>query len=614
MIKIQNLEKTFGANKLFDNVNFNINTRERVGLIGRNGHGKTTLIKILIGQEHADSGIIDIPKDYIIGYVSQHLKFSQSTVLDEASLGLGEHDNDQKWKAEKILSGLGFNEQDMQRSPSEFSGGFQVRINLARILVSEPNLLLLDEPTNYLDITSIRWLSNFLKNWPNELILITHDRSFMDDVITHSVIIHRAKVKKIKGNTEKLYEQIAKEEEIYEKTRINDEKKKKEIELFINRFRAKARLAGMVQSRVKNLQKMEKREKLTKVSNLEFTFNEEPFEAKNLLTVNDLSFGYEKENLLIKDFNYTIKKDDRICIIGKNGKGKTTLLKLLAGALEQNTGEVIYHPKMKMGFFAQTNKSVLEDNRTVEQEIAASDPLSENQQVRNICGSMMFQGDDALKKISVLSGGEKSRVMLGKILLSPTNILLLDEPTNHLDMQSCDSLLEAVDNFNGAVLIVTHNEMFLNAIANRIIVFRNNEIINHEGDYASFLEKIGWDEDIVNEKPKETNNLVNKKEIRKIRSDIISKRAKDIKPLEQEIKKLENLIEEKEQELQETQDELIEFSQSGDSNKIQELSKKSHSLQEEIESFYDNLTHVTDKFENLSKEYEKQLEEINIVN
>ena len=472
MISVENLTKSFGKYILFDSISFKLNSRERIGLVGRNGHGKTTLFRLVAGMDQPDSGNILTPKSYRIGYVQQHIDFSKRTVLEEAMTGLVDSEKDHSWKAEKILAGLGFSLTDMQQPPETFSGGFQVRLNLAKALVSEPDLLLLDEPTNYLDITSIRWIERFLINWPHELMLITHDRSFMDKIVTHTLGIHRRKVRKIAGDTGKYYAQIALDEEVYEKTRQNDEKRRKEIEVFISRFRAKARLANMVQSRIKTLSKMTRQEKLDKVKNLEFSFQTQPFSAKHVLTVRNLGFGFDPEAPLIQDLDFSIQAGERICVIGKNGKGKTTLLKLLAGSLTPQKGDITFHPAITAGVFEQTNIQTLVDSRTVEEEILYSHPHVDRQLARNICGAMMFGGETALKKIAVLSGGEKSRVMLGKILVTPVNLLLLDEPTNHLDMESCDALLEAIDSFDGTVIMVTHNELFLHALAERLIVFR----------------------------------------------------------------------------------------------------------------------------------------------
>lgn len=320
--------------------------------------------------------------------------------------GLPEQEKDHHWKVEKILGGLGFSNADMHRCPGEFSGGFQVRLNLAKVLVSEPDLLLLDEPTNYLDITSIRWVKQFLINWPHELMLITHDRSFMDKVVTHTMTIYRRKVRKITGNTGKLYEQIAQEEEIYEKTRMNDERKQKEIEQFITRFRAKARLANMVQSRVKTLEKMEKRDKLEAVKNLDFSFRSKPLPGKHVMSARNISFSYDSDTPLIRDFSISVGPRERICVVGKNGKGKTTLLKILADAIQPREGETVCNPAVEKGFYEQTNVRTLVDTRTVEEEFLYSNPEVDRQHARSICGAMMFYGDAALKK-SVCFQAEK---------------------------------------------------------------------------------------------------------------------------------------------------------------------------------------------------------------
>jgi ATPase subunit of ABC transporter with duplicated ATPase domains len=390
MISVENLSKSYGGQVLFDKAGFKLNARERAGLVGRNGHGKTSLLRLIRGEESPDGGNITRPKNYRIGHVEQTIRFSRDSALEEGMTGLPAAERDHHWKIEKILAGLGFSGRDMQRHPTEFSGGYQVRLNLAKHLVSEPDLLLLDEPTNYLDITSIRWVERFLLSWPHEVLLITHDRSFMDNIVTHTMGIHRRKVRKIEGNTEKYYAQIAQDEEVHEKTRINDDRRRREIELFITRFRAKARLANLVQSRIKTLAKLEQQEKLEKIESLGFSFRSKPFPAKQVMRVSDFHFGYAPEKPLIRKFNLTVAARDRICVVGKNGKGKTTLLKLLAGALRPQSGQIRYNPNVASGLFEQTNIKSLVDDRTVEEEIAYSNPQIDRQATRNICGAMMF--------------------------------------------------------------------------------------------------------------------------------------------------------------------------------------------------------------------------------
>ena len=624
MISVENLHKSFGGQVLFDGISFKINPKERVGLVGRNGHGKTTLFRIVIGEESADDGAVVVPKNYRLGYVRQTIEFTEDTVLKEGMRGLPEAESDHYWKVEKILAGLGFSDTDMKRHPGEFSGGYQVRLNLAKVLVSEPDMLLLDEPTNYLDIASIRWIERFLVSWPHEIVLITHDRSFMDKIATHIVGIHRKKARKIEGDTEKFYAQMAQEEEILEKTRLNVERREKEIENFITRFRAKARLANLVQSRVKTLQKMEKGEKLRKLKTLDFSFRSRKFGGKSVMTVKDLSFSYEQSSAgtgknLIDNFEISVAAGQRVCVVGKNGKGKTTLLKLLAGKLSPSSGEVVYNPQIKAGFYEQTNIQSLVDSRTVEEEILYSHEDVDRQMARNICGAMMFEGDSALKKIKVLSGGEKSRVMLGKLLAEPVNLLLLDEPTNHLDMESSDALLAALDNFEGTVVMVTHNEMFLHALADRLIVFTDHGIEVFEAGYGEFLEKGGWHdedektsgtgeaEDGKGAKPPEK---FNKKELRKMRSAIVTERSRALKPLEKKIEEAENLIDRQEQEIDRLNKEIMEATEARNGERIGAVSKAIHQCQQSIEKQFERLESLTEELDEKSVVFDKRLEEL----
>lgn len=615
MITVENLTKGFGSHTLFDRAGFELNAREKLGLVGRNGHGKTTLLRLISGEEQPDSGNITIPRQYRIGYVRQTLAFGRDTVLEEGMTGLTDYEKDHYWKVEKILAGLGFSGSDLQRHPTEFSGGYQVRLNLAKILVSEPDLLLLDEPTNYLDINAIRWIERFLNVWPHELILITHDRSFMDKVVTHIVGIHRQRLRKIKGQTEKYYSQIAQDEEIYEKTRINDERRRREIEQFINRFRAKARLANLVQSRIKLLTKMEKHQKLEKIKTLDFSFRALPFRGKHVLNTRNISFAYPRGDPVIKDLNLTINPRDRVCVIGKNGKGKTTLLKLLAGVLQPRQGQITYNPNVTLGFFEQTNIKHLLDERTVEEEIQYSSPEMDKQVARNVCGAMMFRGDEAFKKIGVLSGGEKSRVMLGKLLVTPLNLLILDEPTNHLDMESCDALLAAIDSFEGTVILVTHNEMFLHALANRLVVFQNDRITVSEGSYRYFLDKAGWEDEAVlprsSQKAKSPDaGKLSKREIRRRRSEIVTEKGKVLKPLERQIARLENDIDKWDKELSELNKEMQTATEARDGQKIAEVSQAIHNHQTVIDTLFEELESITSAYDKKKAVFEKKLRQL----
>jgi len=617
MIRIENLTKSYGGQTLFDGISFSISPRERLGLVGKNGHGKTTLFRMIAGEEQPDSGSIIIPKNYRIVYVQQHLSFSADTALKEGMLALPAHEKEHYWKVEKILAGLGFSQEDFDRHPAEFSGGLQVRLNLVKALVAEPDLLLLDEPTNFLDITSIRWIEQFLNSWQHELMLITHDRSFMDKVVTHTMGIHRRKLRKIVGDTAKYYDQIAQDEEVYEKTRINDERRRKEIQLFISRFRAKARLANLVQSRIKTLKKMEKKDKLEELKYLDFSFRSTPFSGKQVLSTRELTFGYPERDQIIKDFSISVGTGERICVVGKNGKGKTTLLKLLAGELLPQSGTTAYHPAVTKGFFVQTNVNTLVDSRTVEEEILYAHPDIDRQRARNICGAMMFSGDDALKKIGVLSGGEKSRVMLGKLLATPVNLLLLDEPTNHLDMESCDALLAAIELFEGTVIMVTHNEMFLHSLAERLVVFQKDRIDTFDGSYQEFLENGGWQEENLSTpaaRPKQAGNTAEikkaRKEMRRKRSEVVNTRSKTVKPLEKRINDIENTITAREAELDQLNRSMQKASEDQDGARIAELSRSIHACQAAIDELFKELEKVTNELELKNAEFDRELKEL----
>jgi ATP-binding cassette subfamily F protein 3 len=620
MIVVDNLSKSYGKQGLFDSVSFKVNRKERVGVVGRNGHGKTTLFRMITGEDEPDEGTITKPRKYRIGYVEQRMRFTEATVLAEGARALPPDAPNEIWRVEKVLTGLGFDAADLEKRPSELSGGFQVRLNLTKVLVGDFQMLLLDEPSNYLDITSIRWLERFLAAWPGELLLITHDRSFMDNVVTHVLGIHRRKVRKVEGDTGKYYEQIAAEEEIYEKTRVNDERKMKEMDLFITRFRAKARLGGLVQSRVKSLEKMEKREKLEAIKTLEFAFAEKPSYHKYALDVRDLSFGYTPDRPLIRRFSISIGAGDRVFVIGRNGRGKTTLLRLLAGDLAPLSGTVDSPQSVAAGYFEQTHIATLSESNTVLEEIVSADPEGDPKRARFIAGGMMFEDDDALKRIRVLSGGEKSRVLLGKLIATPLNLLLLDEPTNHLDIESNDALLEAIDAFDGAVVMVTHNEMFLHALADRLVVFDNDDVVVYEGGYRRFLDKVGWRDEIMQgsiaaaappanegagERPKWTP-----KELRRLRSEIVAERSRALRPIETRLAAIEKDVEAHDAALRRLNGELVKASEGRQGARVVEVSKEMHRTKKTIDGLFEELEKLTADHEAKKAGFDARMQEL----
>lgn len=609
MIQLNNISKNFSSQELFSNLSFKLNAGNRIGLVGRNGSGKSTLFKLILGEESADEGEISIPKNYKIGTLKQHLTFSEPTLREEAALALEDEMKYDVYRVEKILFGLGFVQEDLDKDPLSFSGGYQIRINLAKLLVTEPNLLLLDEPTNYLDIVSLRWLKSFLRAFEGEVILITHDRNFMDSVCTHTMGLVRKKIELIAGDTHKFYAQLSANDELHAKQKVSQDKKVKELEEFIAKNKARASTASLAQSKVKQLEKMELLEDLGFDNNLEFNFNYKETPAKVLLDVKELSFGYTPENILFKDISFTLQKGECLGIIGKNGKGKSTLLNTIAKELKQLSGEVEYHTSTSFAHFGQTNIAHLSDKNTVMDEIYVGNSKLSEAQVRSICGGMMFSGDAAKKKISLLSGGEKSRVMLGQILAREVNLLFLDEPTNHLDMDSIDALTVAIQKFKGSVIIVTHSEELLRRVCDRLIIFRNDGADYFDGGYDDFLEKIGWEEesgeDLVKAAPKSNN-----KESKKLKAELVRERNKITSPLKKKAEKLENSIMELEEQLQVHHEELIEVSNSGDSARLMELSKLVSKEESDVESLFEEFEEVSSQLEEINADYEKKMEEL----
>ncbi len=612
MIKVTNLTKSFNAKSLFENLSFALGAGDRVGLVGRNGSGKSTLFKIILDEEHYDSGEITMPKGYRIGALKQHIHFTKPTVLEECMQVLGPEQQYESYRIEKLLFGLGFEQDDLGKDPRSFSGGYQIRINLVKLLATEPNLLLLDEPTNYLDIVSMRWLRGFLQKFDGEVIIITHDREFMDSVTTHTMGIHRGSCKLIKGDTAKYYKQLEEDEILYEKTRQNQEKKIAELEDFIARNRARASTAALAQSKAKELEKIDRLDRLGDIAELDFEFSYADTPAKIILEANELSFGYTPENILFRKVSFALKKGKKLAIIGKNGKGKSTLLNIIAKELTPLSGEISYHPQTLIAHFGQTNIERLSPNNTILEEIQSAHMKMEYKQTRAIAGAMMFSDTLAEKKVSVLSGGEKSRVMLGKIIATPANLLLLDEPTNHLDMESIESLSKAIEGFEGAVVMVTHSEMLLRRHADELIVFREGSAEHFEGNYEEFLAKIGWDDEPTQSapSPKKETPSVNKKELKKLRADLVNERSKLLSPLKKEIDHCENRIMECEELIETSNEELLRIASSNDVGELTRLSKAVSDANKEIEELFERLEIAQTEFDSISEEYERKIGEL----
>jgi len=599
MITISNLQKSFKEQPLFSDVTFQIGEKEKIGLIGRNGSGKSTFIKMLLGKEDPEQGAIKIPDYLKIRALEQDLNFSKKTILEQVCSTLSQDLQTESWKVKSILMGLGFQETDFIRSPKEFSSGFQMRICLAEALVSESDLLLLDEPTNYLDILSLRWLERFLKNWKKALLLITHDQRFMEKVVTHVVGIHRGKMRKMQGGPGKLIQQIKMDEEVYEKTRFNQEKKQEKTKKFIESFRAGARSAGLVQSRIKALEKQKINEKLAKIPEVIFNFRYEPFRGNSLLQAEKIFFTYEKNQKLIENFSLTTFPGDRIAIIGRNGQGKSTLAKLLIGRLQPQTGSVNIGANLKIAYFGAESKKELSENKSILEELVTSVPNVTEQQIRTVCGSLLFSGTTVKKTISKLSGGEKSRVSLAKILLTPVQVLVLDEPTNHLDLESCQALIEALKKFEGTIIFVTHDEEMLSQLATRLVVFGRGNLIVKEENYTKFLESGGWREE-------ENENIFKNLQQNSATKEKYLERKKQKKRLRY-VQNRQKILEKELEKLEEKQIENIKLFQKACESKNQNKIKK----------FGEIAKNMSDKNNLLYQEFEEMIEEedeIKIIN
>ena len=496
MLQVDNISKAYGDRYLFSDVSFHISGRERCAVAGRNGSGKSTLLRILEGSEIADSGEIRFPKGLRIGSLPQHIRFTEPTLIEEAVLGLRPEERDLQYKVEIILEGLGFTDEDFLKAPESFSGGYQLRLALCKVLAGEPDLLLLDEPTNYLDILAIRWLEDFLLDWHGQILFISHDRSFVNRVCTHVIGIKRGQAKKVKGNLENYNEMIRIQEETHERTRENIDKKKKRMMSFVERFGAKATKAAQAKSRLKAIEKLETMEALQEEQSLAFRFNYKRNQSKRILGASDLHFSFDPQTKLIHDVEFDIGNGQRLAIIGKNGSGKSTLLRLLLGEIQPQQGEIFLGANTEAAYFGQTNIDRLNSAHTIEEELIAAFPDTPYGKIRSACGAMLFSGDDAKKSISVLSGGERSRVLLAKILLTPANLLLLDEPTHHLDVESVDAMMNAIAHFSGSVVLVTHDEDVLHKLnPHKMIICHQGGQEVFLGNYEQFLEKRGWTEE-----------------------------------------------------------------------------------------------------------------------
>ena len=493
MISVEHLSIEYSSRPILDDITFLINPRDRVALVGKNGAGKTTLLRLLAGVETPSSGRISKMGDLTIGYLPQVMMHVDGKTLREDVMGvIGNRESDIGDEArfiaemDRTIIGLGFERKDFDRPCSEFSGGWRMRIELAKILLQHPDLLLLDEPTNHLDIESIQWLEEFLKNNGSALVLVSHDRAFLDNVTTRTIEITLGRIYdyNVPYSQFKVLRQERHEQQV--RAYQNQQKMIQETEDFIERFRYKATKAVQVQSRIKQLEKLERLEvDLEDNSRLSLRFPPAPRSGDFPVIVEDLrkDFG---EHMLFQNATFTIRRGEKVAFVGKNGEGKTTLVRCIMGQLDY-MGQLKIGHNVKIGYFAQNQAALLDGELTVFQTIDNVAVGDIRTQIRNILGAFMFGGEASEKKVKVLSGGERSRLAMIRLLLEPCNLLILDEPTNHLDMQSKDVLKAALKEFNGTVICVSHDRDFLDGLVEKVYEFGGGKVKEHLGGIYDFL-------------------------------------------------------------------------------------------------------------------------------
>ena len=602
MISINNLSIQFGGESLFDHVSFIINDKDRIGLVGKNGAGKSTLLKIIKGLQRADEGEVILPDGYSVGYLPQEMDIqSAGSVIEEAMNAFTEvvhleqkitgyekqigertdYETESYHKLirkhseaieryhmiggqavhvniEKVLTGLGFEREEFDRKLSTFSSGWQMRVEIAKILLQQHDVILLDEPTNHLDIDSIQWLEEFLAGFKGAVVLVSHDRAFLDNVTRRSIEISQGKIYDYKANYS---EYVLMREERMESqlaTYNNQQRQIRQIERFVERFRSKSTKAKQVQSRIKLLEKIDLVEvDMMDESGIRFRFPPAPHSGKIILEGKKLNKDYPQRRVL-NDLTFSVIKNDRIAFVGKNGEGKTTLSKVLTGQVDF-TGDLKFGHNVVIGYYAQNQSDYLDPDKTVFQtidEIAVGDIRP---RIKGILGGFLFSGDDIDKKVKVLSGGEKSRLSLAKLLLTPANLLILDEPTNHLDMHSKDVLKSALLQYNGTLIIVSHDRDFLQGLTNRVFEFRHGTMKEYIGDIYDFLEQrrlrtlseleatqkkaaaLASEDTVSQNKVNWEKRKENEKEIRKVKT-LIGKCEAEIEQMEAQLKIKEGMM------------------------------------------------------------------------
>lgn len=584
MFYVNNISLHFGDRILFDDVTFVLSERDRVGLVGKNGVGKTTLFKVITGHVIPDTGSIDTPKNFTTGYLKQDIDFSNPTALMEEVLSCNQvlaetHQrldtlylilNDRtdyesaeytellheisdlnnayailepdkfEAEAEKVMKGLGFKPEDFSKPVSSFSGGWKMRIELAKLLLTAPNILLLDEPTNHLDIESIIWLENYLKNYAGIVFVISHDKQFLNNVCTKTIELEFGKATLYAGNYKYYVKEKEFRSEILQAAYVNQQKTIAQKEKTINRFMAKATKTSMAQSMQKQLDKLERIEMNPEDNKtMKIYFQQGLRPGRVVMDIQNISKSFGPKKVL-KNISIPIERGEKIAFVGQNGKGKTTLAKILVKDLEADSGNIHFGANVQVNYYAQNQADSLDTKKTVLEIMQDAAPPEKRTQIRGILGAFLFSGDDVEKKVSVLSGGERSRLAMAVMIMNPTNVIIMDEPTNHLDIQSKEVLKGALMSWEGTLIIVSHDREFLDGLSYKVYEFTENGIKEYLGDINYFLDKKRVDDIRAFELTKQGGSKpIVQEEIVKIDHEEQKRLKRKIQYLERDIEDLE---------------------------------------------------------------------------
>ncbi len=646
MISLNQISVQFNGKFLFNNISFLANPKDRIGLVGKNGAGKSTLLKVIAGQLEPESGVISKPSGATIGYLSQDIKpKAGKTIFDETYSALAElKELDAKVKyytkqleertdyesdsymeliqdmtvandrfsllggdtadaeVEKVLLGLGFLRKDLTRKMEEFSGGWQMRVELAKILVQRPDVLLLDEPTNHLDILSIQWLEEFLKEHSGTVILVSHDRAFLDNITNRTIEITLGRINDYKVPYSKYVSQRAERIALQMASYENQQKFIADTERFIDRFRSKASKATQVQSRIKALEKVDRIEvEQQDTSVMRLRFPPAPRSGKVVVLAEGVSKKYGDLEVL-KNVDLMLDRGEKVALLGKNGEGKTTFSKIVVGELDY-TGNLELGHNVSMGYYAQDQAESLDASKTVFQtldDVARGDIRTK---LRDILGSFLFQGEDVDKKVSVLSGGERGRLALAKLLLEPVNLLVLDEPTNHLDMHSKDVLKQALQKYDGAMIIVSHDRDFLSGLTTKVYEFKDKNVKQHIGDVYEFLEKVkATSIQEFSAKPKEVEVKPESKKESKEEQRLRKEREKEIRNAKNKAERLEQEIARLEKEIADLDELMLDAEGYKEALAERDVFKEYQQKQESLESRMAEWEEAVNRHETLSNQ------------